>query len=209
MKYYGILVTFALIGFLVVVTRGPYVTVRAANGKAYAVRRQPGCQDVARRLGELEDHVRSFLDAVDGIIPGDPRIAAIRRRWRGGFSEVAYGSSTIAYSVDKDDIHICVRNADGHLEDLNNVMYVALHELAHVCTSEYGHTPLFWANFRWLLEVAEATKHYTYAEHGAETYCGHPLGENVIQCVRAKTCESQVRTASPNRKSEPQVTVKH
>ena len=39
--------------------------------------------------------------------------------------------------------------------DDNTVLFVVIHELAHIMTHEVGHTPLFWNNMKYLLEVGE------------------------------------------------------
>lgn len=71
-------------------------------------------------------------------------------------------------------------------------MYVLLHEAAHVATKSYGHTPQFWKNFQFLLELAEKINVYTFDDFSSKktTYCGHKLGKNVIQCVKKQTCPS-------------------
>jgi len=32
------------------------------------------------------------------------------------------------------------------------MMFVVLHEMAHVCSISIGHTEEFWSNFKWILE---------------------------------------------------------
>ena len=54
------------------------------------------------------------------------------------------------------------------------IVFVALHELAHVCTESIGHGPDFWNNFGWLLQEAEAAGIYqrqNFQTHPA-AYCG-------------------------------------
>lgn len=70
-----------------------------------------------------------------------------------------------AYSQDKGRIlAICLREKhayeSGHpevydLHDLTTVMFVTVHELAHLGTAEFGHPPKFWACFKLLLLEAE------------------------------------------------------
>jgi hypothetical protein len=72
---------------------------------------------------------------------------------------------------------MCLRQRDGPDESLvdENVMtFVALHEMAHVCTESVGHGPDFWNNFGWLLKEAEAIGIYKYTDFSAHPvgYCG-------------------------------------
>ena len=50
---------------------------------------------------------------------------------------------------------------NGRLIDSNTLMYVALHEMAHICTESVGHTEEFWKNFKFLIIEAEAINIYT------------------------------------------------
>lgn len=161
------------------------------TGKEYMVRRGPESQLVADRLATLEQKLHRLLDGGASLMPGDPRIQAIRARWDGTLSEVE-ASDEVAYSVDKASVHVCLRNSAGQIEDLNNSMFVLLHELAHVATADYGHSPQFWANMRFLLELAERLGIYVYQNYDstATTFCGHPLGASPLTCLKRGTCSS-------------------
>jgi hypothetical protein len=66
------------------------------------------------------------------------------------------------YLYDKNDMYVCLRNADGKIyadtDDnsgtLNHILYVVLHELTHKLTQSWNHTPAFWNNFRVVLQEA-------------------------------------------------------
>ena len=54
------------------------------------------------------------------------------------------------------------------------IIFVAIHELAHIMTPETGHTPLFWDNMKFLLEQASSQGIYmpiNYSESPVK-YCG-------------------------------------
>lgn len=163
----------------------------ASTGKSYRVKRAPDAAAVAERLAALELKLRAFLEAADDAFPGDARVANIRARWNGTLSEVARPGD-VAFSLNKQDVHVCVRSPGGGLEPMNTTVYILLHELAHVATDAYGHPPVFWTNFRWVLEAAERLGVYAYEDFDAveKTYCGHVLGNNVMGCVRRKECRS-------------------
>lgn len=70
-----------------------------------------------------------------------------------------------AFSQDKGRVlAICLREKHAHesgdpeaydLHDLTTVMFVTVHELAHLGTAEFGHPPKFWSCFKLLLLEAE------------------------------------------------------
>ena len=64
-----------------------------------------------------------------------------------------------SYSVNKGEkIIFCIRDKrDFEIIDKNTLMFVAIHELAHVMTKSIGHGDDFWNNMRFLLKVAIET----------------------------------------------------
>lgn len=164
------------------------------TGKWYLVRNDAERgQAVADRLALLELRVRRFLHRAQEYAPGDPRLLNIQARWNGSLAETEQDAD-VAYSVGKDAISLCVRAPDGSLESENTSMFVLLHELAHVATNTYGHKPEFWANMRFLLELAEATGTYTYQDFDATktTYCGRALAASPLTCVKSGKCRSEL-----------------
>ena len=181
------LVALALLAF----ERPKLVSVVASNGSSYFVRPGAMATIVADRLGDLDDTLRAFLAAAARAYPRDERIAQVYARWDGELAEVQ--GPEAAYSVEKTSVHVCVRQTATTLEPMNNSVFVALHEFAHLCTSEVGHTPLFWENFQFLLEAAEALGFYTYDPLGGDaTYCSAPMGQSPLNCVKSKRCDSRL-----------------
>ena len=64
--------------------------------------------------------------------------------------------------------------------DENLLMFVALHELAHVMTKSIGHTDEFWNNFKFLLK--HAAENNLYKKHDfrkkPEKYCGTTITDS-------------------------------
>jgi plasmid maintenance system antidote protein VapI len=182
----------ALAAYVALSGRRGMVAVRSGvNGKEYMVRRAGDSGAAADRLAVLEQRLRRLLEGAATIMPDDPRVAAIWRRWDGTLAEVE-AADEVAFSIDKTSVHLCLRDASGRVEDLNASTFVMLHELAHVATADYGHSPEFWANMRFLLELAERLGVYTYENYDAKrtTFCGHPLGASPLTCLRSRTCRS-------------------
>ena len=87
-------------------------------------------------------------------------------------------SEFTAYSENKGEkIAFCLdteKNNKGNLIDLNTLTFVAIHELSHVASKSVGHTPEFWANFKFLLEQAEKINIYKPVDYSKnpKKYCG-------------------------------------
>jgi hypothetical protein len=177
-------------------TAWPRTIVRVRSGvtgKEYRVKNLPGAEAVADRLAAMELRVKDFLARAEAYAPGDRRLQNIRARWDGTLSEAPVDAE-VAYSIGKGSISVCVRGEDGSLEPENTTMFVLLHELAHVGTDSYGHRPEFWANMRFLMELAEAVGSYTYQDFDAaeQSYCGRRLYGSPLSCVKKNECVSQL-----------------
>lgn len=171
------------------------VAVRAdITGKEYMVRNEDGGAGVAERLAALETRIHDFLDRAEQYAPGDARLRNIRQRWNGTLAETPIDSD-VAFSMDKGSISLCVRRPDGSLEPENTSMFVLLHELGHVATDTYGHKPEFWANMKFLLELADVTGSYVYQDFDSEntSYCGTRLRDSPLTCVKNRACASELR----------------
>ena len=92
-------------------------------------------------------------------------------------TETDKGSKYTSYSINKGEKMVfCLRSRDekNNLEDLNTMMFVAIHELAHTMTKSIGHTPEFWDNFRTLLKNARKLGIYKRVNYNEtpKSYCG-------------------------------------
>ena len=92
-----------------------------------------------------------------------------------------------SYSVNKgQQLVFCIRSRDLHRKDtmhsLNLIMYVVLHEMAHVACPEYGHTPLFKQIFEFLTLTAIERNLYVKInfKSNPEEYCGLQITETIV-----------------------------
>ena len=78
-----------------------------------------------------------------------------------------------SYTENKTVVYICLKDPKtGKYYDMNTLMYVALHELAHVLSKNYGHDEEFKENFENLLTLAEKKGLYNRNIPMPTTYCG-------------------------------------
>ena len=102
------------------------------------------------------------------------------------FSENTPDSKYTSYSVNKGEkIVFCMRdkNEDESLVDENIMMFVSIHELAHLMTKSVGHGPEFWTNFKILLKIAIDHNLYKYMNFNRkpEPYCGTNISDTPLK----------------------------
>jgi hypothetical protein len=99
--------------------------------------------------------------------------------------ESAENAVYTSYSVNKgEEIVFCLRSKllRNKIHDFNLIMYVVLHEMAHVACPEVGHTTLFKKIFAFLAQ--EAVNIGMYQKINFETnhteYCGLTITDSII-----------------------------
>lgn len=105
-------------------------------------------------------------------------------------SEAAIDNRYTTYTIDKEDMHICLRTRDKHekLYDINLLMYVILHELAHLCNYNVngypiqGHGEEFKYIFKLLVSEAILIGIYEYQDYtkSPQEYCGIIISTTIL-----------------------------
>jgi len=98
-------------------------------------------------------------------------------------SETLPTSEYTAFSENKGErIAFCLdtKKTGGNMIDENTLMFVAIHEMAHVATESIGHTDEFWKNFKFLLECAVEMGIYKPEDYKKDPkgYCGMKITDN-------------------------------
>jgi hypothetical protein len=159
--------------------------ISTVNGNKYCVRDRKEVAAAADLLAAITDKCKSLVDYVYKKYPDKDNAI----RLRDGFNpkqlmETLPTSEHTAYSENKGEkLAFClnVKNEDNNrLIDENTLMFVAIHELAHIATKSIGHKSEFWENFRFLLvEAKEAGIHNpTDYKKVSKEYCGMKLTDN-------------------------------
>lgn len=132
----------------------------------------------------------AMIDYMKRVHPQDDRTRRLVSRWRNEIRDIPHSGNQAGKTIDKSIIYICMRDADGNLNDENTAFFVLIHELAHVCTPTFGHTRLFWKNMRFLLDMAVRAGVYEYDDYSRKprTFCGQPITGNPYRCVRDNEC---------------------
>ena len=97
----------------------------------------------------------------------------------------AHKDDTTSYSVNKgEELVICLRSKKDkdQFHDINVLMYVCLHEIAHTGCPEYGHTSLFKKIFAFFAETAVKLNLYKKIDFNKnpQEYCGITITDSII-----------------------------
>ena len=160
------------------------------DGKEYLVRDLPDKQEAANLLAEVKKNIMllvnnlydnrntTYKDHKDDIEQLKRRIANVI------INESTGDSAYTSYSVNKgEQIVFCLRSKHtNRLHNLNLIMYVALHEMAHVGCKSYGHTDEFKKIFAFYTNTAIKLGLYSKIHFNEEPveYCGLMISESII-----------------------------
>ena len=137
-------------------------------------------QDTADTMAKVNTKMLQFLAHlkekyhVNMIDPPPPQILANERARQTAvrivrnydfeklFETHPTGKNGTSYTIEKgQELHMCVRGKDDlKLHDEHDIMFVALHELAHIGNPTWGHKKDYWEVFKFVLgEAKEAGVH--------------------------------------------------
>lgn len=107
---------------------------------------------------------------------GDPMLHEIRENLLLLSPKVAhlhFYRDNKSYTINKQRIYLCLKDEQDDYYPINMLMYVAIHELAHVLCDEIGHTPKFHKIFEKLLDKASQIGIYNPHIPIIKDYCGY------------------------------------
>lgn len=186
-----VLIVLAFMGFFTYVNKSEvsYVTSEIDGGSYRVVEREDKI-DAANRLAEIKKLIFMLEDHLYRNIDKYPKqkqyIEQLHQRIQGvELAENTPESSYTSYSVDKgEEMVICLRSKRvGDIHDLNLLMYVVLHEMAHVACPCEQHNPPFHDIFIFLQEEAIKLGIFKHTEYdiNPHEYCGITLRENLLR----------------------------
>jgi len=146
------------------------------DNKEYFVRNLENSQQAAEKLSVINGKIQKLIQSLD--INERKGIDRLKNKYNPNtLSETEENSKYTSYSLNKGEkIALCIRkkgNSKEFIED-NTIMFVAVHELAHIMTESVGHESEFWDNMAFLLEKANELNIYNpvdYSENNVD-YCG-------------------------------------
>ena len=112
----------------------------------------------------------------ENYLEEDPMILEIRNKLKPYFPEVnavILLKGKKSYTINKKRVHLCLTDENGKYYDTNMLIYVTLHELAHVRCDEIGHTEKFHKIFNDMLKEATMYGVYDNRKPIIKDYCAY------------------------------------
>lgn len=161
------------------------------DGKSYLVQNSNDAQNAANMLSQIRLELLRLKNHLIKKYPNDPRIIKLQERFDGDDSNIIIEndleSKFTSYTQNKGEkIVFCLRtkdNKDNKVHSKNLLIFVAIHEMAHIITESVGHDdPQFWKNFEFLLKEAMAINVWQYIDFRKtpQEYCGMKITNPVV-----------------------------
>ena len=154
------------------------------DGNEYCVREREKLELVADLLARVTGKLKRLVEYMKEKYPNRENVKRMVENFNpDNISETLPTSKFTAYSENKGEkMAFCVtKKKNGtQLIDENTLTFVAIHELAHVCTKTVGHKDDFWMNFKFLLENAKKCGIYKPVDYKKKPkeYCGMTITDN-------------------------------
>lgn len=188
MSFPEVFVIFIMVTILIMYIQNQYNEVEYVTStidkRRYLVQKLEDKQQAADLLAKINKDLIQLIRHVMAKHTENEDVARLYDNYNpDSISEGSIESGYTSYSVNKGEkIILCIRQKDNSFVDKNILLYVAIHELAHIMTKEVGHTDTFWTNFKFLLNEAIAIDVYRKVDFNnkPKDYCGIQITSSVI-----------------------------
>lgn len=149
----------------------------------------------ANTLATINTRVEKLIDYLVNHYQSDRSKGYFVKKLRENYnaymiSEAAVDPRYTTYTVDKQDMHICLRTRDQYenIYSIDVLMFVVLHELSHLCNYDQfgipviGHGDSFKYIFKFLVEESIKIGIYKYTDYSRnpQPYCGITITTNIF-----------------------------
>jgi len=170
-----------------------YVKIEAFDNNIYYVNDLPDAQDAANFLAKimkiLNELVIKIIDNYNILDTNDKKYIESIKKIKDKLpfikiSENPLDNKYTSYSINKgEELVLCIRDKKTKkIQDINDILYVAIHEIAHIGCLEYGHTEIFNEINYYLLKKAVEYDYYKYIDYykNNKPYCGIQLTSTLL-----------------------------
>ena len=143
------------------------------DGNTYMVRKSPKKQKVADTLAIINMKITSLIHH----LPDDnENVSLLKKRYKQGSINENITKVDTTFTINKgQEISFCITTRDKKEEvyDINTLMFVAIHEVAHIGCKSYGHGEEFVTFFKFLLNESIKKGIYDYVDYSTRPveYC--------------------------------------
>jgi hypothetical protein len=159
--------------------------VSTADGRKYCVRERNNIEKASNLLAQTTDKLSYLVENLNNRFKNRENVQRLVENFNPTtIKETLPTSEYTAYSENKGEkLAFCLNknnNNNNNLIDQNTLMFVAIHEIAHIMTLSVGHTDEFWQNFKFLLENAVQLGIYEPIDYkkNPKNYCGMNITDN-------------------------------
>lgn len=152
----------------------------------YYVQEYPNQEFAADTLAKLRHQAETFINLLSQKYPKKKEIYRLQEKFKPNeLQEAEHEDNSTSYTINKgQEMHLCIRqkNKDKTFHSHNLLMFVMIHELAHVMSKTIGHNQEFMKNFKFLLNEASQQGLYVPVnfKHNPVQYCGMQVTNNPI-----------------------------
>jgi|TARA_B110000495_G_C22983180_1_gene578186 predicted metal-dependent hydrolase len=158
--------------------------VSNVDGNKYCVRERAKLQLAADLLAKITQKLKKLTASLGEKYPNRENVKRLVENFNPRkVKEILPTSEYTAYSENKGEkLAFCTTTTKtgDKLIDENTLMFVGIHEIAHVMTKSIGHNKEFWDNFKFMLEHAVEIKLYNPIDYKEKPkkYCGMQITDN-------------------------------
>jgi len=179
-------VFFSIIILIIMENNDYFLQYRTAilNNKQYGIQEKFNkSNDALELLAKLHDNMESFVNDLHNKYPNDDRAIRLIKGFKDTKIEEAPDDDGSSFTIDKGEMMgLCLRKKQGERDfhDYNTLLFVIIHELAHVASVSEGHNEEFVKNFKFLLTEAKLLNYYEPVNYQISpiTYCGIQVTNN-------------------------------
>jgi hypothetical protein len=153
------------------------------NDKYYLVKNTKNSQEVADTLALLCIRSKKLIKFVENDKKFSKNVSNLAKRYTTLSENIDLMATS--YTINKgEEVAMCItaRDSKEKIYDENTLMFVCIHELAHIGCDTVGHNEEFQEFFKFLLKQAVICGVYTYKNYSTspQEYCGMRITNNPL-----------------------------
>lgn len=160
--------------------------ISSVDGNKYCVREREKLTLVVDLFARISKNMTKLVEHLKKKYPSKDNVKRLVERFNPKkIKEILPTSKYTAYSENKGEkVAFCAttQRENHDIIDDNTLMFVALHEMAHIASKSIGHNEEFWGNFKFLLKEAKEIQIYIPVNYNKKpkTYCGMKITDNPL-----------------------------
>jgi len=136
-------------------------------------------------MAEIKNRIEKLIKYLQITYPDNTDIKRLTIKYEeDNIRETNINDNGTSYSIDKgEEIHLCLRDKKSlELHKINILMFVTIHELAHIMSKSYGHNEEFNKNFIFLLKNSIKIGIYKNVDYSKNQtkFCGMNVNSNPL-----------------------------